>query len=311
MIDVDLVYLWVDGSDPEWFRRRSQFVQEESPKTEANSKGRYTNNDELKYALRSVEKHVPWVRKIFIVTDNQKPDWLNTEHSKIRLLDIKDILPEEAYPCFNSNVIEYYLYRIPQLSEYFMYSNDDMFFNANLPAAFFFGEDGYPIVRLKREPFGRGYNKMRNWIGKKPGLYRHIIFAALSAIQDKYGKYYPGVPHHNIDAYRKSDYKTAVEEVFKKEILESRRNHIRSRNDVQRFAFSLYALAVGHAHLQYVGRRTALRNQLYRGRFKERLEKYSPKLFCMNDNQKASDEDRARASAFLEAHFPKKSAFEV
>ncbi len=308
--EIDLVYLWVDGSDPRWFERRSRFVKELTGNTEADSRGRYTNNDELKFALRSVERHVPWIGKIFIVTDDQQPDWLDTAHPKINITDIKDILPERAYPCFNSNVIEHYLYKIPRLSERFLYSNDDMFFNADLKTDFFFGTDGYPVVRLKKAPFGRWYNKIRNLIGKKPGEYRHIIFEALSVVREKYGKYYPGVPHHNIDAYTKTDYRIAVEEVFKKEVSASAKNRIRSFNDVQRFAFSLYALAIGHAHLQYVGRKTSLRNQLYKGRFKERMHTYKPKLFCMNDNQKAKDEDRLSAKAFLEDHFPVKSSFE-
>ncbi len=307
---IDLVYLWVDGSDKKWLQKRSEITGKPFDDTEANTKARFTDNEELKFSLRSVEKYLGWIRKIFIVTDNQTPHWIDASNPKIQIVNQREILPLEANPCFNSNVIEYFLYKIPNLSERFLYANDDMFFNAPLDPRFFFAEDGYPIVRLKKDRFRKTYSKIRRMIGKESGPYRHIIDAAISLIEHRYGKNYHGIPHHNVDAYRKKDNKDAVEDVFRSEIEQSVSNHIRSKNDVQRFTFSLYALAIGHAHLEYVGRKNALRNQIYRDDAKKRIEKYNPALFCMNDNQKATDEDRLNAKSFLESYFPEKSSFE-
>ena len=131
--EIDLVYLWVDGSDPAWLTKKQQVTGIVSDQSETNNKGRYINNDELRYSLRSVERYVPWIRKIFIVTDNQFPEWLNKDHPKIRVVDHREIMPEEALPCFNSSVIEYFLYRIPGLADRFLFANDDMFFNKTLP----------------------------------------------------------------------------------------------------------------------------------------------------------------------------------
>lgn len=110
--DIDLVYLWVDGSDPRWLEKKIRFTGAVSDNSEVNNKGRYMNNDELRYSLRSVERYLPWIRKIFIVTDDQCPEWLVKEHPKIQLVDHKEILPEEALPCFNSSVIELSLIHI-------------------------------------------------------------------------------------------------------------------------------------------------------------------------------------------------------
>lgn len=74
--------------------------------------------------------YAPWINKIFIVTDNQIPDWLDTNHPKIRIIDHKEIMPEECLPCFNSNAIETCIDNITELSEYFLYANDDMFFSS-------------------------------------------------------------------------------------------------------------------------------------------------------------------------------------
>ena len=101
MHSIDLVYLWVDGNDPEWQEKRSAFFQKKFKNFSKNSSGRYLNNGELKYSLRSIESYAPWIRKIFILTDNQKPKWLNISNPKIQIIDHKDILPNKSLPCFN------------------------------------------------------------------------------------------------------------------------------------------------------------------------------------------------------------------
>lgn len=312
--EIDLVYLWVDGNDPKWQAKKSAFTGVVSDHSETNNKGRYANNDELRYSLRSVEKHAPWVRRIFIVTDDQQPEWLNTAHPKIQLIDHKAILPPEALPCFNSSVIEYFLYRIPDLSEHFLFANDDMFFNADLSPDFFFKEDGFPIIRLKRKPLGKWYPRLKALskalVGKKLGQYAKKLMDSALSVEKKFGKYYSGVPHHNIDAYRKPDYRMAVEEVFGEQVKTSQSHRVRTFGDLHRSAFSYYALAIGHGHLRYVGRKEASRILVYKQDFMQYIQRHQPLLFCLNDNQHVEDSDREKIKPFLDSLFPDKSTFE-
>ena len=83
-MDIDLVYLWVNGNDPQWQAKRNALIGKTEEKSSANCEGRYANNDELKYSLRSIELYAPWIRKIFIVTDNQIPEWLDTSNPKVK-----------------------------------------------------------------------------------------------------------------------------------------------------------------------------------------------------------------------------------
>jgi hypothetical protein len=307
--DIDIVYLWVDGNDPKWQERKRIFTGKVSDTSEQNNLGRYVSNDELKYALRSTEKHAPWIRKIFIVTDDQKPEWLDTTNPKIQLVDHNEIMPLEILPCFNSSVIEYFLYKIPGLSERFLFANDDMFFNANVSPDFFFASDGYPIVRLKRRPLGKWHYRFELLI-KKPGQYNQSLVDAASIVEQKFGKYYPGYPHHNVDAYRKSDYHTAVEEVFTEQVKNTQHHRIRAFGDLQRLAFMFYVLAIEHGHLKYVGRRESKRILTHKSNLKKYIDRYQPKLFCLNDSQRVTDEHRKKIKPFLEALFPVKSVFE-
>lgn len=308
--DIDLVYLWVDGNDPQWLAKKAQFTGKLADNSEGNNKGRYINNDELKYSLRSAEKCVPWIRQIYIVTDNQCPEWLDRNHPKIRIIDHTEIIPKEALPCFNSSVIEYYLYKIPGLAEHFLFANDDMFFNKPLSPYYFFDKNGLPYVRLKKKLLGKWHYRVKRLIRKNLGQYISMVVDGASLVEQKFGKYYSAIPHHNVDAYLRSDYQDAVENVFKDQIEKSLSSRTRQYGDWHRSSFSYYALAIGKAHEKYVGRKEAMRLLVHKNNYTHRLTKYQPELFCLNDNQRANDEDRAKIKPFLEELFPIKSAFE-
>jgi len=311
-MDIDLVYFWVDGSDPLWLAKKLAYTSAFDEKTQTNCKARYIGNDELKYSLRSVDKYAPWIHKIFIVTDNQIPEWLNVFHPKIKIIDHREILPSEILPCFNSTVLEYFLYCIPDLSEHFLYANDDMFFNAHLSPDFFFTKKGHPIVRLKKKnlvKFRYRFKKVFGF-GIKTGHYRNMVFEAALLIEKKWGKFYSGIPHHNIDAYAKSDYQHAVQEIFKEQVKVSQLNRIRMDGDLHRSAFAFYMLAIGHGNLRYVKLKESLLIRANNPNFMRYFLRYRPLLFCLNDFQDVTDKDRTRIKPFLEKLFPEKSQFE-
>ncbi len=309
-MDVDLVYLWVNGNDPEWQAKRNACIGTAETQRGVNCKGRYADNDELKYSLRSVAQYAPWIHKIYIVTDNQVPSWLDTSNPKVRIVDHKEIMPEICLPCFNSAVIEHFLYNIPGLSEHFLYANDDMFVNRPVKPDDFFAQDGLPIVRFNRRPL----RKFTLWFkekvqGRALSNYVQTIRRSAEMVEKKYGIYYGGKTHHNIDAYLKSDYQHAAQ-VFDSEIKATFANHVRSASDVQRNIYSYVALAEKRAHLHYVTQRTSFRFHIHRENHYKKLERYNPMLFCMNDSEFATDEDRKRMAEFLSLRFPDKSQFE-
>jgi hypothetical protein len=135
---IDVVYTWVDGTDPEWQRRRAQ-VTGESYHEESASEARFLSRDELRYSLRSVHANAPWVRNIYLVTDDQTPEWLDTSRPNLHVVSHKEIFSDPSVlPVFNSHAIESQLHHIDGLAEHFIYFNDDMFIGRPLsPQAFF------------------------------------------------------------------------------------------------------------------------------------------------------------------------------
>lgn len=46
----------------------------------------FVSSQELKYSLRSLQKHAPWVRRVFVVTNGQIPSWLNLDNPRITIV---------------------------------------------------------------------------------------------------------------------------------------------------------------------------------------------------------------------------------
>ena len=96
---IDLVYLWVNGNDTKWQEEKEEWqTRLNIPSGGSANNCRFIDNQELKYSLRSVEMNAPWINHIFIVTNGQVPEWLDTTHPKITIVTHKEIMPSEALP---------------------------------------------------------------------------------------------------------------------------------------------------------------------------------------------------------------------
>ncbi|MBB5702685.1 hypothetical protein FHS76_002569 [Ochrobactrum daejeonense] len=180
VVEVDYVIAWVDGQDPAHMAARQEFAPN-SGRThfEAVTTERYLDNGEIYYNIASVIKFAPFVRRIFIITDNQKPRLLDAfkdeskcDGSLIQVVSHDDIfegLPA-ARPSFNARAIEGAMWRIPGLSEHFVYSNDDFFVNAPLSEVDLF-ENRRPVLHgdWERPENTRWKYKLRHLFGKISG----------------------------------------------------------------------------------------------------------------------------------------------
>ncbi|XP_072511832.1 N-acetylglucosamine-1-phosphotransferase subunits alpha/beta isoform X2 [Notamacropus eugenii] len=105
----------------------------QSKQDEDISASRFEDNEELRYSLRSIEKHAPWVRNIFIVTNGQIPSWLNLDNPRITIVTHQEVFRNLSHlPTFSSPAIESHIHRIEGLSQKFIYLNDDVMFGKDV-----------------------------------------------------------------------------------------------------------------------------------------------------------------------------------
>ena len=309
---IDLVYLWVDGSDPKWRAKKNAALAAAGRPPMKDDAIRFHDNDELKYSLRSAVKFAPWLNHIFIVTDGQTPKWLNAKNPKITVVNQTDIMPKEILPCFNSSVIEQHLVNIPNLSEHFIYANDDMFFGRPTKPGYFFRADGAPIIYARTE---------KDLI--KKAVFRDYDSQLLNAknlIGKIYGNThdYEWAPCHNIDPYRKSYIQEmAAHPDIKPEIKKMIRHTFRSPDDLQRSIFHEYMMTNRLATMKIRNGTGRMFMRIFGRPFPMHVEHASrlakmwkkPNLFCINNSggNQATDEYNRN---FLDKMFPEKSEFE-
>jgi len=97
---------------------------------------RFQEEGEIYYCIASILKHAPFLNRIYVVTDDQDPKFLQKFHyegicssDKITVVYHKEIFRDnyQHYPTFNSLSIESMLWNIEGLSDFFIYFNDDVF----------------------------------------------------------------------------------------------------------------------------------------------------------------------------------------
>ena len=161
---VDVVIAWVDGSDPRHRAKRKRYLGDpggdDKPERVAKIERRFSDNDEIRFCLRSIRNYAPWARTIWLVTDNQVPaaiDRRKAERKNIRIVDHREIFRgyEQLLPTFNSYAIETMLWRIEGLADRFLYFNDDMMLVGPVePSDFFFkrrqSHSARPLEQLER-----------------------------------------------------------------------------------------------------------------------------------------------------------------
>ena len=318
---IDLVYLWVDGNDPAWRAKREKYMGGNTAQSrQTTTEARWRNNDELRYSLRSVEMYAPWINHIFIVTDNQRPEWLNVDNPKVTIIDHTQIFPAEALPTYNSVAIESRIHKIPGLSEHFLLANDDTLFSAPVTPDIFFTDDGRTIVRLRQ------FNRVK-WV--KRGDYTKTLWRMQELVHQLTGKMIPYAPHHNIDSYRKSDIEHCVS-LFKEEWERTAYSRFRQVSDMQRIFVGYYTIATGQAvkrmvrftnGIKGIGGfiRAVITNRYAMDSYRIRanksnynaiMRKFSPLMICVNDSERVTEADCRRMVEFLNQMYPTKSSFE-
>lgn len=144
---MDVVYTWIDGSDPDFIAKRNAAKGVNTvPIGEGNGQNRVLENGELEASVRATLRNCrAFLGDIYIVTKGQTPKWYNPiDFPMVHIVDEADLMPPGTVS-YNSNVIEMYLHRIPNLRRWFLYMNDDMFINHEVTKDVFFYEDERPL----------------------------------------------------------------------------------------------------------------------------------------------------------------------
>ncbi len=309
--DIDWVFSWVNGDDPDWKELFNQWAPDVD--TDAVDKSRFETRDDLKYALRSLEEYAPWVRTIHVLTNCKAPEWLDLNNSKIHWVDHSEVFEDEFLPTFSSHAIETVLHKIPNLSDHFVYSNDDFFLMKPARKSDFFYSNG--IARLRLENYGMVNGPTT--VGEPD--YLNAARNSASLLVREFGAHPVRLHTHSPQSMNKNVL-SEMENKFQSEFLETRANKFRHSTDiaVTGFLYHHFAYLTGRAVPDGGNTRLIQQNHNFVHLFNTLLqEKNTGKLskflsVCVNDGRGSADNPAwgKSALAFVNGYFPDPSQFE-
>ncbi|MEU8814050.1 stealth family protein [Actinoplanes sp. NPDC048796] len=312
---IDAVYTWVDGEDPAWLARKTRALRDNGWVTGANEQtanpSRFVSRDELRYSLRSLHAFAPWIRHVFLVTDDQVPAWLDLDRADLTVVSHREIFGGTGrLPTFNSQAIESRLHRVPGLAEHFLYLNDDVFLGRPVPPEMFFTPGGltrfFPSgARVDAAPRRPG-DTPANSAGKNN---RDLIRDTFGRVLTRKMKHTPHPSRRSVLA--------EIELRFAEEVEATSAHQFRHPEDIallsslqQYYAYLTGRAAPGEIEYMY----TDLADPSTPFRLARLLHNRNLDAFCLNDTDSPAalvPEQAALLAEFLPAYLPFPSRWEL
>jgi len=296
--EVDLVYAWVDGEDPELQADMRRYASGADDLNPERTRDLY---DLLRYSLRSVAMFAGWIRNVHIITRRpQVPTWLDVDNPRVNVVHHDELSGFAPYlPTFNSTAIESFVHAVPGLSENFLYLNDDFLFGA--PTAL----EDFLTAAGKQRVFGTYFGIWLPW-----RIYR------------KRWKLFSTVHLEHCPRFVHKPFWEAMLEANKKALHRTRTSRFRVGSDLRMDRlYRMWMLGPKRRHAEAVKARELLQYHRFhridnareeQDRALEALVAMRPKFYCLNDDQ-GPDPDALvcdRVREFLDTYYPDVSEFE-
>lgn len=308
--DIDIVFSWVDGSDPEFRARRATLLAKAVVGEGDEADARIRQIDELKYALRSVHRYAPWIRRIFIATDSAVPQWLLDDPKVTVVRAVEHFSDPACLPTYNSHAVESQLHHIDGLSEHFLYSNDDMFFARPVRPSMFFTAGGVSKFIEATTRIGPGENnERRSGFENAARVNRQLLHGRFGQVITRHLEHTPAPLRRSV--------LRELEAEFADDFARTQASRFRSSTDISvtNSLYHYYALLTGKAVQQesalmrYVDTTTRAGLELLDGLAARR----DVDFFCLNDGsfpEVVEAHRMAAVSQFLSDYFPDPAPWE-
>ena len=307
---IDIVVMYCNDKDSKWLKAMNDCMKKEgSFDRQVIGEERYRDWDCFKYWFRSVETNCKWFNKIFLIvaSPSQLPHWLDTSNPRLRVVYHDEFIPKELLPTYNSCTIELYIDNIKDLSNNYVFCNDDFYFINDIPQVMFFNNN-LPVYNNKLCP-------LQNYSGDLLNSSDATFYKILNNCNDFRVK----VAGNKASGYEITHLPVPNKKDFGKEILDKYADFFiqsqgiskfRHKNNVSRQLLvclyrdlNPYFRANTHHNSSYVTLKSTVN-------FDDYIDK---DMVCFNDTEQLDDFDLTKKHlvSFLEKRFPNKSSFEL
>lgn len=328
---IDFILTWVDGNDQKWLEQKKKY--DKNINNSGNCDVRYRDWEQLKYWFRGIEKYASWVNKVYFVTCGQRPEWLNENNPKLVLINHEDYIPKKYLPTFSSHTIELNFNRIKNLSERFVYFNDDVFIINKVKKSDFFkngfprddyvenilfpngNDDYFPFIMMNNSEFINKYFNKREVIKKHFNLYFNFKYGFSNNLKNIFMLSCHKYSGFSVSHQSSSLLKSTLNCVWDKEpiLLDEVCSHkFRTKNDVNQYIFKYWQYGTG----SFVPRKCSFGKNLTISNNNDNIVRtilsHKYKTICINDSEYIENfelQKKVINDAF-EKKFPNKCSFE-
>lgn len=260
---MDAVITYVNGMEPNWRLQYNTYVGGYMVEN------KFLDYGTLKFVLRGISEHMKFIDRIFLVVSSleQVPDYIN---NNVIIITHEQFIPKEYLPTFNANTIETFLWNIPDLSDQFIFFNDDMI----------------PIGELEYEDFFKNEKPCISFREKKTESFQfnNIIFYdnILSCLISKFKERKLFLwNYHIMTPFLKKEYYNAY--LYNKKQICERITPLRSSTQISQHYFSNWLYYSDNYNEHYISH-TYLNTKIYSQEFKNLFKEINAKVICINDN---------------------------
>lgn len=307
---IDIVVPYYNDSDDYWRNIMHDYMEKEgSNDRQVIGEERYRDWENFKYFFRGIEENCKWVNKVFLIVANetQIPEWLDRDNPKLRIVLHEEYIPKELLPTFNTMTIEIFISRIEDLSDNYIYCNDDYFFLNPMSKNMFFIND-LPVYK------GETYNFKKfgeDYLSGSDGTFYSMLNNNMdlqSKISGDKARWYE-LDHLPV-SHKKEFEKQIINEYYDEFINANNKSRFRHKNNYGNHLFvCLYRDLKPYYRFDF--------NDSYYVTIRKDIdfnEHNRCKMICFNDTEQLDKEDfievKNRMLKFFKNKFPNKSSFE-
>ena len=307
---VDIVVTYLNERDEKWQKDfnywKNKEIEEgiaEKTNRQAFGKERTREWDTFKYWFRGVEKNCPWVRKVFLIVQNENhvPKWLDINNSKLRIVYHEEYIPKELLPTFNAMTIGLYVSKISDLSENYIMCDDDWYFLNSITEDRFF-KYGKP-VHLNNPIEYKLYDA-----SSSDEVFYHILNNNLK-FEERFNKKVKYAFYHLPEARKKSLELFILDKYWEEIKQHNLPSKFRNKNNINAYMYDDLLKILDKAWLGkpynnccYCTLKSTVDFDSY----------WNKDIVCFNDTEQLDDYEKTKEKwlTFLEKKFPSKCSFE-
>lgn len=148
---IDIVYFWTHPEISKYYGQWRNLMRKNKGEKKIINDLNTFSAGLFRYVLRGIEQNLSWFRKLIILVPDFVDEYpFDEKHPKIQIIKHSEFIPNEALPNFNWRTIFLNAWNLSQISEQFLFMNDQTFLLKPISPSLFKNTNGAFYLSTKQ-----------------------------------------------------------------------------------------------------------------------------------------------------------------